>query len=113
MAQAEEIRTETGPLEHDYTEKEVELCQENLQNHKACSPDKIKNEMLKPTSYDLQRRNEPEGGMDVTIAEIGARNYICKRCKDRFANPLELDNHLVAATCKADNPVTKLMEWLK
>eukprot|EP00808_Paulinella_micropora_P007824 g54355.t1 len=48
MAQAEEIRTETGPLDYDYTEKEVELCQENLQNHKACSPDKIKNEMLKP-----------------------------------------------------------------
>eukprot|EP00808_Paulinella_micropora_P025201 g72450.t1 len=47
MAQAEEIRTETGPLDYDYTEKEVELCQENLQNHKACSPDKIKNEMLK------------------------------------------------------------------
>eukprot|EP00808_Paulinella_micropora_P006615 g3976.t1 len=46
MAQAEEIRTETGPLDYDYTEKEVELCQENLQNHKACSPDKIKNEML-------------------------------------------------------------------
>eukprot|EP00808_Paulinella_micropora_P001364 g73002.t1 len=45
MAQAEEIRTETGPLDYDYTEKEVELCQENLQNHKACSPDKIKNEM--------------------------------------------------------------------
>eukprot|EP00808_Paulinella_micropora_P003143 g18292.t1 len=61
MAQAEEIRTETGPLDYDYTEKEVELCQENLQNHKACSPDKIKNEMLKsplvascnpPTSRD-------------------------------------------------------------
>eukprot|EP00808_Paulinella_micropora_P020893 g58968.t1 len=47
MAQAEQIRTETGPLDYDYTEKEVELCQENLQNHKACSPDKIKNEMLK------------------------------------------------------------------
>eukprot|EP00808_Paulinella_micropora_P021462 g58253.t1 len=46
MAQAEEIRTETGPLDYDYTEKE-KLCQENLQNHKACSPDKIKNEMLK------------------------------------------------------------------
>eukprot|EP00808_Paulinella_micropora_P022837 g1113.t1 len=46
MAQAEEIRTETGPLDYDYTEKEVELCQGNLQNHKACSPDKIKNEML-------------------------------------------------------------------
>eukprot|EP00808_Paulinella_micropora_P029279 g38493.t1 len=28
MAQAEEIRTETGPLDYDYTEKEVELCQE-------------------------------------------------------------------------------------
>eukprot|EP00808_Paulinella_micropora_P006005 g17972.t1 len=26
MAQAEEIRTETGPLDYDYTEKEVELC---------------------------------------------------------------------------------------
>eukprot|EP00808_Paulinella_micropora_P004022 g48955.t1 len=54
MAQAEEIRTETGPLDYDYTEKEVELCQENLQNHKACSPDKIKNEMLKyrrPTTH--------------------------------------------------------------
>eukprot|EP00808_Paulinella_micropora_P010002 g24438.t1 len=50
MAQAEEIRTETGPLDYDYTEKEVELCQENLQNHKACSPDKIKNEMLKTVS---------------------------------------------------------------
>eukprot|EP00808_Paulinella_micropora_P013535 g73445.t1 len=50
MAQAEEIRTETGPLDYDYTEKEVELCQENLQNHKACSPDKIKNEMLKRSS---------------------------------------------------------------
>eukprot|EP00808_Paulinella_micropora_P021314 g73993.t1 len=49
MAQAEEIRTETGPLDYDYTEKEVELCQENLQNHKACSPDKIKNEMLNVT----------------------------------------------------------------
>eukprot|EP00808_Paulinella_micropora_P012693 g18616.t1 len=47
MAQAEKIRTETGPLDYDYTEKEVDLCQENLQNHKACSPDKIKNEMLK------------------------------------------------------------------
>eukprot|EP00808_Paulinella_micropora_P023078 g13074.t1 len=46
MAQAEEIRTETGPLDYDYTEKEVELCKKNLQNHKACSPDKIKNEML-------------------------------------------------------------------
>eukprot|EP00808_Paulinella_micropora_P018001 g3315.t1 len=49
MAQAEEIWTETGPLDYDYTEKEVELCQENLQNHKACSPDKNKNEMLNIT----------------------------------------------------------------
>eukprot|EP00808_Paulinella_micropora_P024255 g3495.t1 len=55
MAQAEEIRTETGPLDYDYTEKEVELCQENLQNHKACSPDKIKNEMLKDRCPDFPR----------------------------------------------------------
>eukprot|EP00808_Paulinella_micropora_P014694 g82097.t1 len=54
MAQAEEIRTETGPLDYDYTEKEVELCQENLQNHKACSPDKIKNEMLKGPARNLK-----------------------------------------------------------
>lgn len=47
MALAEEIRDETGLLDDDYTEEEVKLCQKNLQNHKACSPDKIKNEMLK------------------------------------------------------------------
>eukprot|EP00808_Paulinella_micropora_P028869 g3426.t1 len=55
MAQAEEIRTETGPLDYDYTEKEVELCQGNLQNHKACSPDKIKNEMLNGTCGRARR----------------------------------------------------------
>eukprot|EP00808_Paulinella_micropora_P011078 g63037.t1 len=60
MAQAEEIRTETGPLDYDYTEKEVELCQENLQNHKACSPDKIKNEMLNDKSRTaLEELYEP------------------------------------------------------
>jgi len=47
MVQAEEVRDELGPLDYDYTEAEVKLCQGNLQNHKACSPDKIKNEMLK------------------------------------------------------------------
>eukprot|EP00808_Paulinella_micropora_P000129 g51736.t1 len=69
MAQAEEIRTETGPLDYDYTEKEVELCQENLQNHKACSPHKIKNEMLKvkttsPSPRDLSRTFGPRLSFD-------------------------------------------------
>eukprot|EP00808_Paulinella_micropora_P020037 g1240.t1 len=59
MAQAEEIRTETGPLDYDYTEKEVELCQENLQNHKACSPDKIKNEMLNILRFDFESVESP------------------------------------------------------
>eukprot|EP00808_Paulinella_micropora_P006797 g21709.t1 len=43
IVQAEDIRDEMGPLDYDYTEAEVKLYQGNLQNHKACSPDKIKN----------------------------------------------------------------------
>eukprot|EP00808_Paulinella_micropora_P015787 g1800.t1 len=86
MAQAEEIRTETGPLDYDYTEKEVELCQENLQNHKACSPDKIKNEMLKYggtriTLSALQKEEEvvllPGSCFHIkNMAEIGPKLWL-------------------------------------
>eukprot|EP00808_Paulinella_micropora_P006741 g76976.t1 len=78
MAQAEEIRTETGPLDYDYTEKEVELCQENLQNHKACSPDKIKNEMLKYAHPgDILVNVGDEVSQGQLIAQSGYWNSPC------------------------------------
>eukprot|EP00808_Paulinella_micropora_P026711 g3812.t1 len=85
MAQAEEIRTETGPLDYDYTEKEVELCQENLQNHKACSPDKIKNEMLK---YGGTRICELSVGCPATTyATVVASGTIHARKEEGTSTP--------------------------
>eukprot|EP00808_Paulinella_micropora_P003591 g65798.t1 len=83
MAQAEEIRTETGPLDYDYTEKEVELCQENLQNHKACSPDKIKNEMLK---FYLTDENDQAINLNWFVKDdkLYSIHYISFPCIKRF-----------------------------